>query len=122
MRDPTSDIDPDRDYLREQIRKLVELVARLLGRDPGDPETAHARDQLAAAAGQLLGHPYDVLERLAPDSVALLLGRDPERMRVYAEMVAAESRIARHTGDELLARRLDMRAQALLALAARQEV
>lgn len=115
LKDRTSEIDPEYDYLREQIRKLVQFVAQLLGHPPADHLARQARDELAAEAGQLLGHPYEVLGRLTPASAALLLRRDPERIAAYAEVLAAESRLLAHAGDVESARDRAARSRAMTA-------
>ena len=115
LRDRTIDIDPDRDYIREQIRKLVQLIARVLvGAEAGDQAAQDARDELAAAAGKILGPPYDMIERLTPGSAVRLLKHDPERVRAYAAIVGAESDLLARMGDLAGAARKAARAQDLL--------
>jgi hypothetical protein len=115
LRDRTSDLDPDRDYLREQIRKLVQLVARVIkGAQAGEEAARDARTLLADQASTILGPPYEMIERLTPSSAAALLKHDPERLRAYAAIVSAESDLLAHLGDLAGAARQNARAQALL--------
>ena len=111
--DGTSEMDPEHDYLREQIRKLVQLVARLVGRAALDPANLVAHDELRTEAGRLLGHPYEMLERLTPASAAVLLALDADRRNAYADLVAAEGRLLAHAGDYVGAHRNAARARAL---------
>lgn len=116
--DPTSQVDPERDFVRDQIRKLAELLAKvLLKRGSATEVDQKAEDEFATAAGQLLGHPFEMLERLAPASVALVLGRERERLRVYAEILGAKAEALRHAGDAVGADRVTARARAILECA-----
>jgi len=91
--DGTSDLDPERDYIKQQIRQFIEFIARLLGVEQNAREVAAARAELAVAAETALGASPDALERLAVPSAAALL-REPERVRAYAAYCAALGELA----------------------------
>jgi hypothetical protein len=114
-KDGTSEVNPEHDYLREQIRKLVQFVARLLGHAPPDHLAQQARQELTAEAGRVLGHPYELLARLTPESAAQLLGHDPDRIHAYAEVLTAEGRLLTRTGDFAAASQRTGRARAVLS-------
>jgi hypothetical protein len=111
--DGTSEVNPDHDYLREQIRKLVQFVARLLGHAAPDHLAQQARHELTAEAGRLLGHPYELLGRLTPESAAQLLGHDPDRVEAYANVLFAEARLLTRAGDFASASQRTARARAV---------
>jgi hypothetical protein len=114
-KDGTSEVDPDHDYLREQIRKLVQFVARLLGHAPPDHLAQQARQELTAEAGRVLGHPYELLARLTPESAAQLLGHDDDRIHAYADVLIAEGRLLTRAGDFAAASQRAARARQLRA-------
>jgi hypothetical protein len=114
-KDGTSEVNPDHDYLREQIRKLVQFVARLLGKAAPDHLAQQARQELLAEAGRVLGHPCELLARLTPESVAQLLGHDDDRIHAYADVLLAEGRLLTRSGDHAAASQRTARARALRA-------
>lgn len=114
MRDRTVEVDPERDYIRDQIKKLVQFVARLLDRPPPTVDVAPALEELLSEAARILGVPLDVLERLTAPSAARLLNHDSERLLAYIAVVEAEGSLLAHVGDLEGARRRTLRARALI--------
>jgi hypothetical protein len=113
VRDRTVEIDPERDYIRDQIKKLVQFVARLLDRAPPTIDVQPALDELLTSAAKILGVPIDVLERLTPGSAAGMLNHDGERLAAYIAVIEAEGRLLKHVGDHVGAQQRALRAQAL---------
>jgi hypothetical protein len=112
LRDRTSELDPDQDYIRQQIKKLLQLFAQILTKELDAEKTQQSLQDLHAGAGRILGADYEALERLAPESAAAIL-RGEERLRAYAAAVAIEGEIL-YRGSRLEeARRQSTRALAL---------
>ncbi|HEY0712651.1 MAG TPA: hypothetical protein VGF45_08260 [Polyangia bacterium] len=113
VRDRTVEIDPERDFIHDQIKKLVQFVARLLDRSPPTIDVQPALDELLTTATKILGVPIDILERLTPSSAARMLNHDGERLSAYIAVVEAEGRLLKHVGDHVAAQQRALRAQAL---------
>lgn len=93
-RDGTAELDEDRDYLRQQIKKLAETLARLvLGVRSGGAVDV-ALTEARQAADDLLGVPAEMLDRLELASVTAML-REPNRIRAYAELCATRAALLR---------------------------
>jgi len=110
--DGTSELDPERDYIKQQIRQFIEFVARLLGIEQTAREIEQARMDLATAAEAVLGSPADAFDRLSASSAAGML-QEPERVRAYAVYCAALGELAYREGRLEAAEVQDRRAMQL---------
>jgi hypothetical protein len=111
-RDGTSQVDPERDYIRQQVRQLTEFVRRLLSRAESDKRVEEALDDVSSAAGRLLGMEQALLDRLTPTSAATVL-RDVDRIRTYAAICACEAELSSRLREPRTAERRATRAAAL---------
>jgi hypothetical protein len=87
------------DYIHRLIRQLVDAIARISGlnrRGEHDRALAEA-DQ---AWGKLLDAPRDLIDAVDTPTLASML-RDPEKMRVAAQLLHEEGRALAGTGDPL---------------------
>ncbi len=85
------------DYLNRMIRQLAEFLARISGATVArKPE--EALDEANRAWQELLDIPRDLVDRLDGPTLAQML-KEPERMRVAAELLVAEARVHRLRGD-----------------------
>lgn len=92
----------ERDWVMRLVRQLAELLARVLRLiEQGRPDEAAAA--LEAACPSLLGVDYRPLLLVDSASAAALLG-DPRKMAAFAQLLAADARVAAARPDEALAR------------------
>jgi hypothetical protein len=108
----------DKDIIKRMIEALANALARIL-RMGKNVQFEEARAELHKSCGDLLGLEYQALSMLDIPSVALLL-RDPERVRVYADLVDMEAQLAELAGDGERAVKLRERAVAVLTRAGGQ--
>ncbi len=102
------------DYLLRQIQMAAAALRRLIAR-VGDGEsfdTVHV--DIAAEIASLLGPHRALLERLDARSAAHLLG-DPERVQLWAQLLALQAESQRLAGRGTVADALAARANALAA-------
>jgi hypothetical protein len=107
-RDGTSELDEERDFLRQQIKKLAAALARIVLGVKGAGEADVALAEARRAVDEILGVPTELLDRLDAGTAAGML-RTPDRLRAYADLCAARFEILRQQGvvkDELRERAL----------------
>lgn len=90
--DSTLEVNPEHDYLRRQIKNLIEFAARLLARARDAARADETLAELREAAAFALGARIEALEHLSPAAAAKALG-NPERLRGYAAIAAAEAEL-----------------------------
>ncbi|HYW10091.1 MAG TPA: hypothetical protein VE913_24200 [Longimicrobium sp.] len=85
------------DYLLRMIEQAFAALRRLLGRQrEGDPRGALV--DLDSSVAELLGPAAAVAERLDPATAAQLV-RDPERVALWARLLAERAEILRSASD-----------------------
>src|SRR5262245_61818496 len=94
------------------LQQLAEALARIakLGREGRNEQ---AEEELAQACGQLLGVEHAVLTA-ADVPTAVMLLRDPEKVRAYADLLETEAQLLALRGDDAAAAKRRERAAALL--------
>ena len=79
----------DRDFIKRLIQQLAQMLAAALKlRQAGKHE--QALETIRSSSGELLGLEWDVLAFGPASSAASLLGQ-PERVRIYAQLLEAEA-------------------------------
>ena len=108
----------ERDVILRAIKQIGEALARIAGlRRSGQADTALAEaDQLS---GRILGPMALMVERLDPQSAAMLLG-DPDKIRAYGLLVAERSAVHKTLGNATAAQHDRIRAIEILALWTKQ--
>jgi hypothetical protein len=87
------------DYIHRLIRQLVEAIARIAGLNRrGDHDRALAESE--QAWGKLLDAPRDLIDAVDVPTLASML-RDPEKMRIAAQLLHEEGRALAGKGDPL---------------------
>ncbi len=109
----------ERDFILRQIRRIAQLIARLVRRAHEEGQYESGLEAVRAAVADGLGMDYGVFSRLDPASAALLV-RDGEVLRTLAWIAAEEGGLAAGAGDAAGAERLRRRAIALDAECARR--
>ena len=104
---------PQRDLMLGWIEQVSRLVAGLL--DGPSPDLAQASDRIEAAMQQHLGNLAPLLPQLDVATAATLLS-EPERIFGYAQLLSAQSAVARACGMEV-ADALESRAVAFARVA-----
>lgn len=106
----------DRDYLLRTIRRMVEMLGRLLGLPGARP--AEVQRTIDETGQSLFGPLYRTL-RDANATTAAALVSDPEKRWALAALLAEEARLAELEGDARAAqRRVRASAELLIDLAA----
>ena len=85
------------DYLERMIRQLAEAIARIAGWT-ANGKLEDAIRETDRAWDELLDVPRDLVDRLDGPTLAQLLG-EPAKMRVAAELLAAEARVHQAKGN-----------------------
>ncbi len=102
------------DYLLRMIQQVAAALRRLRTRvDDGAPADDITRES-RAAIGQLLGSQQLLFERLDAHSASALLG-DPERVRLWSELLRLDAESLERAGLAVRALPLRGRADALRA-------
>src|SRR5512143_1094192 len=104
----------ERDFILRQIRRIAQMVARIVLRAREQASYESGLEAVRAAVADGLGMDYGVLSRLDPASVALLV-REGEVLRTLAWIAAQEGELTAGAGDAGGAERLRRRAIALYA-------
>jgi hypothetical protein len=85
------------DYLMRLIQQVADFLARIAGHDrKHDPEAAI--EEASRAWDELLGVPRAVVEVTDSSTLADLL-RDPAKIRAASQLLVAEARVTKGTGD-----------------------
>jgi len=106
------------DYLMRMIRQLVDALARIAGfRMRGEYDRAMAE---VGRAWEDLGVPRELVTAADGPTLASLL-REPDRLRVAAQLLAEEAHVMSARGDPLNAGVLRLRAVELFARARAQQ-
>ncbi len=104
----------ERDFILRQIRRIAQLIARIVSRAREQASYESGLEAVRAAVADGLGMDYGVLSRLDPASVALLV-REGEVLRTLAWIAEQESGLTAGAGDAAGAERLRRRAIGLYA-------
>ena len=104
----------ERDFILRQIRRIAQMVARIVLRAREQASCESGLEAVRAAVADGLGMDYGVLSRLDPASVALLV-REGEVLRTLAWIAEQEAGLTAGAGDSAAAERLRRRASALYA-------
>jgi hypothetical protein len=102
------------DYLLRMIQQAAAALRRLRERLGGGGAAEEVAHDAGAAIGALLGPRRELFERLDPRSAAQLLG-DPERVALWADLLAVRADALEATSDATGAARLRERVNALRA-------
>ncbi len=102
------------DYLLRMIQQAAAALRRLRERLTGGDSAEDVVTDTQAAIGQLLGARGELFERLDPRSAAQLLG-DPERVRLWADLLAVRADALAAAGKGQEASHLHVRSTALRA-------
>lgn len=101
------------DYLLRLIQQAAAALRRLRGRlSGGDDAAQEVAAEAHAVIGELLGTRRELFDRLDPHSAAQLLG-DPERVRLWADLLTLRADAVAATGNRDEAGRLTQRSTAL---------
>jgi hypothetical protein len=99
------------DYIIRLIKQLADAIARIAGlRQRGD--YVQAQHEVDHAWTDVLGVPRELVDATDPATLASLL-REPDKMRVAAQLLAEEARVMTAKGDPLDASVLRARAREL---------
>jgi hypothetical protein len=104
----------ERDYVKRQIKQLVDALARAIGIAKKEQRYDDALEAVKKAPSDLLGIDGELLERVDAASAARILG-DRERVEIYAAILDEEAGIHSARGEPSLAARVQARASALRA-------
>jgi len=100
------------DYILRLIKQLVDVIARIAGLNRrGEHDRALAEAE--QAWGKLLDAPRDLIDAVDTPTLAGML-RDPEKMRVAAQLLREEGRALAGKGDPLHAHLRYRRAMELI--------
>jgi hypothetical protein len=100
------------DYIHRLIRQLVDAIARIAGLNRrGEHDRALAESE--QAWGKLLDAPRDLIDAVDTPTLAGML-RDPDKMRVAAQLLHEEGRALAGSGDPLHAQLRYRRAMELI--------
>jgi hypothetical protein len=99
------------DYIIRLIKQLADAIARIAGlRQRGD--YVRAQQEVDRAWAEVLDLPRELVDATDPATLASLL-REPDKMRVAAQLLAEEARVMIARGDPLNASVLRARAREL---------
>jgi len=110
----------ERDTIMRQIRQLGDAIAGIVSRARAEGQYETGLEAVREAAQGGLGVAYPVLNRLAPESAALLL-RDAELIRTYGWICAEEADLLGRAGQAGQAAARRGRAIGLYAAAASRD-
>jgi hypothetical protein len=96
----------ERDTIKRQIQQLGDVLAVIVAGSRGETNVETGLEAVREAAQNGLGVDYALLERLAPNSAAMML-RDPDAVEAYARVCTHEADLLASAGrdDEAAARR-----------------
>ena len=106
------------DYLLRQIRQAIQGIARAMG-FKGSGELEKAREEIDAAATELLGPIAPLALHIDAASAAHLIG-DAGRIDTLAKLLVAKGEVQRAAGEHAAADASDERARLLAAEADRR--
>jgi hypothetical protein len=98
-----------KDYILRLIEQMRRLVEALLGKLRDGEETQEVLADARGTLSKLLGPLADVASRMDSVTAGQMVG-DPDVLRAWAELTAAEARLARADGDDAAAEVADRRA------------
>jgi hypothetical protein len=104
----------ERDFVLRHIRRLADLVARIVARAHAEDAYAAGLEALRAAMETGPGKEFEMLQRLEPASAALLV-QEPEVLSTLARIATQEGDLRERGGDRATAQGLRLRALALYA-------
>jgi hypothetical protein len=108
----------ENDYIKRMLKQLAAFIASILkasaAKNPGE-----AAMLVREASSQVLGIEWDVLSSTDVPSAIMLLRGDPEKIRMYADLLEAEAQVLEQHGDPARAQLRRDRAVALLTRAER---
>ena len=102
------------DYLLRMIQQAAAALRRLRERLAGGDSAEEIVADAQTATSELLGARGELFERLDPRSAAQLLG-DPERVRLWADLLAVRADALAAGGNVQEGTRLQVRSAALRA-------
>jgi hypothetical protein len=99
----------EQDTIKRQIRQLGDTIAAIVARMRDDQDYTSGLEAIREATDKGFGPDRSLLDRLDPKSAVMLL-RDAESSRVYAQVCAAEAEVFGKLGCSEQAAELKTRA------------
>jgi len=107
------------DYLLRLIQQAAAALRRLRAQLSGGDPAHEVASESHAVIGELLGTRRELYDRLDPHSAAQLLG-DPERVRLWADLLALRADAMALAGNANESTRLSARSTALRSAVSNQ--